>query len=201
MFTFRNLPSNAGISGIALGAVALLFGLALSALADSPESLLPPFAGKGYEFTKTAKNDHHISGWLPVKWCDNSKWAAVNATYTKLPDSPDKDAAAVRIEIKNVDDGQFQLTTFDGNYEYKKGTKYVVSGWVRSERFTNLKVGAREEDEPHAFYDQIDVPTGAEWKRFKFVFTPAMDCVAWIMFVVKEAGTVDLAGITVVEEQ
>jgi hypothetical protein len=178
----------------------LLCGFGWSALAEPSPSLLPIFGSKGGEFTKASKDDHLIKGWLPAKWIDNSKWAAVNATYTKLAESPDQDLAAVRIEIKNVDDGQLQLTTFDGNHDYKKGTKYVVSGWVRSERFTLLRVGAREFDDPHDFYDQIEVPTGAQWKRFEFVFAPEMDCMAWIMFIVKDAGTVDIAGITVAEK-
>jgi len=183
-----------------LAAAVLVIAQEMSVRADSIESLLPPFAGKGYQFTKASKDDHHIDGWLPVKWCDNSKWAAVNATYTKLEDSPAPGAAAVRIKIEKVDDGQLQLTTFDGNSEYKKGTKYVVSGWARSEQFTPVMVGAREEDEPHDFYDHLDIPAGANWKRFEFVFTPEMDCIAWIMFVMKEPGTVDLAGISVVEK-
>jgi hypothetical protein len=185
---------------------ALLLGAAIfsnflgATRAEQLESLLPPFAGKGYDFKKESKDDHHISGWLPVKWCDNSKWAAVNATFTKLGDSPDKDQAAVRIEVKNVDDGQLQLTCFEGNSEYKKGATYIVSGWARSERFTRFLVGAREEDDPHDFYKQIEVPTGAQWKKFQFEWTPEMDCTAWMMFVIKEAGTVDVAGITVTEK-
>ena len=63
-----------------------------------------------------------------------------------------------------------------------------------------LLVGAREEDDPHDFYKQIEVPTGRQWKKFEFEWTPEMDCVAWMMFVIKEAGTVDVAGITVTEK-
>jgi len=135
---------------------------------------------------------------LPAKWVDNSTWAAVNATYTKLADSPAKDAAAVRIEVTAVDSGQLQLTTYTGNHDYKKGVKYIVSGWVRSERLAHLGVGAREEDEPHAFYQQMELTADPEWKRFEFVFTPEMDCLAWIMFFVKKPGAVDIAGVTVV---
>ena len=197
MVTSRALFSNVGWFKLLLIGTVAFSGLRALAHAEQLESLLPPFAGKGYDFTKEAKDDHHISGWLPVKWCDNSRWAAVNATFTKLGDSPDKDQAAVRIEVKNVDDGQLQLTTFEGNSEYKKGATYIVSGWARSERFTKLLVGARENDDPHDFYKQIEVPTGAHWKKFQFEWTPEMDCTAWMMFVIKEPGTVDVAGITV----
>ncbi|HEY3899996.1 MAG TPA: hypothetical protein VGM54_15415 [Chthoniobacter sp.] len=200
MVTSRVLVSNVGWFKTLVIAAALCSGLSGFARAEQLESLLPPFAGKGYDFKKESKDDHHISGWLPVKWCDNSKWAAVNATFTKLDDSPDKDQAAVRIEVKNVDDGQLQLTSFEGNSEYKKGATYLVTGWVRSERFTQLLVGAREEDDPHDFYKQIEVPTGARWSKFKLEWTPEMDCVAWIMFVIKAPGTVDVAGITVTEK-
>ena len=49
--------------------------------------------------------------------------------YTKLTDSPNKDAGAVRIKVEKVDDGQLQLTTFKGNLKYQKGKRYVVTGW------------------------------------------------------------------------
>src|SRR5258708_3090963 len=120
-FSFRSMTS-------VMAVTTLLCGFGLSSMAEPPTSLLPPFAGKGMEVTKGKKEDYLGKGWVAKKWVDNSKWAAVNATYTKLAESPDKDLAAVRIEIKNVDDGQLQLTSFDGNHDYKKGTKYVVSG-------------------------------------------------------------------------
>ena len=66
---------------------------------------------------------------------------------------------------------------------------------------TNVKVGDREVEDPHVFYDQIDLPTTSEWKRFEFEFTPEMDSAAWIMFVFKQPGTVDLAGIAVYEKR
>ena len=45
----------------------------------------------------------------------------VCATYTKLTDSADKAAGAVRIKIEKVEDGgQLQLTTYTGNRKYQR---------------------------------------------------------------------------------
>jgi hypothetical protein len=176
-------------------AVALLCAITVTLNADVPKSLLPAFGNDGAEFTVKGKDGHATQGWLPKEWVDNSEWAAVNANYTKLTDSPEKSAAAVRIKVDKIDEGQLQLTTYGGNQKYKKGTKYVVSGWVRSADHTTVKIGARQITEPYEMYHEDDLSTGPEWKRFEFAFTPTMDFQGFIMFIVRDAGTVDLAGI------
>jgi len=181
---------------------ALLFcALGLPLMAQAPKSLLPAFGTEGAEFTTKAKDGHIVKGWLPTDWKDNTEWAPVSATYTKLADSPDKAAGAVRIKIEKVDEGgQLQLTTYGGNQKYKMGTRYVVSGWVRSADRLSVNVGTRQIGEPYEFYHEQELATGAEWKRFEFAFTPKMDFTAFLMFVVRETGTVDLAGVTVEEK-
>lgn len=184
-----------------LTAVALFCGLTLSVMADVPKSLLPAFGNEGKEFTTKAKDGNTVKGWLPTDWTDNSDWAPVTATYTKLTDSPDKAAGAVQIKVEKVEEGgQLQLTTYQGNQKYKKGTKYVVSGWVRSAGHTGIHVGARQMSDPYEFYHEDDLSTGPEWKRFEFTFTPAKDIEAFIMFIVRDAGAVDLAGVAVEEK-
>jgi hypothetical protein len=177
-------------------AAVLLCIASLPALAEPPKSLLPVFGTEGAEFTVKGQNGHGTNGWLPAGWTDNSEWAQVNATYTKLTDSPDKDAGAVRIEVKQVDEGQLQFTTYGGIQKYEKGAKYVVSGWVRSASGVSVHLGARRMSEPYEFYHEQDLSTGSEWKRFEFAFTPAMDFSAFIMFAVRDPGTVDLAGVS-----
>src|SRR5438270_774247 len=83
-----------------LAAAALLSGFGLPAMADLPKSVLPVFGNEGVEFSVKAKDGHTVQGWLPKDWTDNTDWAAVNATYTKLSDSPDKEAGAVRIKVE-----------------------------------------------------------------------------------------------------
>jgi hypothetical protein len=178
----------------------LLCAFASSVLAEPPKSLLPAFGNEGAEFTTKGKDGHVTKGWLPNEWKDNSEWAAVDATYTKLTDSPDKDAGAVGIKIAKVDDGQLQLTTFGGIQKYKKGVHYVLRGWVRSPDLLTVKVGARQISEPYEFYHEDDLTTGKEWKRFEFSFMPTMDIAAFVMFVVRDVGTVDLAGVTLEEK-
>ena len=56
-------------------------------------------------------------------------------------------------------------------------------------------------NEPYEFYHEQELTTGPEWKRFEFAFAPTMDFAAFLMFVVREAGTVDLAGVVVAEKQ
>lgn len=181
---------------------AMILGSPIGSLhAEQPRSRVPVFGKAGWEFDKKAKSSHDIRGWLPQGWLDNSSWAALSATYTKLEDSPDKEVSAVRIKLESLDNGQLQLTTWQGEYEYFKGKSYGVTGWVRSPNESGIKVGAREHDEPHAFYAQVDLPTTAEWQRFEFVFTPEMDCDAWIMFVMTKPGAVDLAGVIVTEKE
>jgi len=199
MVSLRLSSSRRSITSI-LAAVALLSAIGLSAMADVPKSVLPAFGNDGVEFSVKAKDGHTVQGWLPKDWIDNSDWAAVNATYTKLTDSPDKDAAAVRIKIEKVDEGQLQMTTYQGLQKFKKGVKYVVTGWVRSSNGTSITVGARQKMEPYEFYFEKELAGGASWKPFEFTFTPAMELDAFLMFVVKDAGTVDLAGVAVEEK-
>ena len=177
---------------------ALLCGL--SVIAEVPKSLLPVFGTDGAEFTQKGQSDHVTKGWVPNGWNDNSDWAQVNATYSKLTDSPDKAAGAVRIKIEKIDDGQLQFTTYQGNQKYKKGTKYLVSGWVRSSSGTNVQVGVRQKTEPYEFYHEQDLNTTSEWKRFEFAFTPSMEIDTFLMFIVRDVGTVDLAGIALEEK-
>jgi len=182
----------------------LVLSLALSPAplrAEHTTSLLPLFGGPGYMLNKQSKDNHTITGWLPKKWCDNSTWAAVNAVYTQLQDPPKAEVTAIRIDIQAVDDGQLQLTSFEGNSEYKQGVKYAISGWVRSAGGSIIKVGVRADDESHAFYIQEDVKGTAEWKPFEIIYTPDQDRKAWVMFVMRQAGSVDLAGICVTEKQ
>ncbi len=182
-----------------LTAAALLCGLEFAAMADVPKSLLPAFGNEGAEFTTKAQGSHVTKGWLPNEWKDNTEWAAVSATYTKLADSPDKDAGAVRIKVEKVDEGQLQLTTYGGIQKYKKGTRYLVTGWVRSAGGLSVNLGVRQMAEPYEFYHEQEVTTGPEWKKFEFAFTPTMDISAFLMFVVREVGSVDVAGIAVKE--
>jgi hypothetical protein len=139
-------------------------------------------------------------GWLPKDWSDNTEWAQVNATYTKLAESPDKAAGAVRIKVEKVDDGQLQLTTYQGIQKYEKGKRYVVTGWLRSPEQSGVKLGVRQKGDPYEFYHEQELSGGTEWKKFEFSFTPAMDLEAFLMFVVREAGTVDLAGVVMEEK-
>jgi len=178
----------------------LLCGLSAAVMAQGPKSLLPAFGNEGAEFTTKAQNSHVVKGWLPKDWSDNTDWAAVTATYTKLTDSPDKAAGAVRIKVEKVDEGQLQLTSYSGKQKYKKGTRYLVTGWVRSPERISLNVGARQMSEPYEFYHEQELTTGTEWKRFEFAFTPATEFEAVLMFIVREVGTVDLAGVVVEEK-
>jgi hypothetical protein len=195
------LPVSASLRSIKYLAAAAICAGSLSATAQLPKSLLPAFGTEGADFTTKAQGTHVTKGWLPTDWKDNSEWAPVSATYTKLADSPDKTAGAVRIKVEKVEEGgQLQLTTYAGNQKYKKGTRYIVTGWVRSPDKLSMNVGARQKEEPYEFYHEQELSTGAEWKKFEFAFTPEKDFDAFLMFVVREAGTVDLAGVAVEEK-
>jgi hypothetical protein len=200
MKNLRSTPSSLrSFKSIALAAV-LLCGQAVSVMAQAPKSLLPAFGNEGAEFTTKAQGSHVVKGWLPTDWKDNTEWAQVTATYTKLPDSPDKAAGAVRIKIEKVDDGQLQLTSYQGIQKFEKGKRYVVTGWLRSPDRLNVNVGVRQKGEPYEFYHEQELSGGAEWKKFEFSFTPTMELEAFLMFIVREAGTVDLAGVMVEEK-
>lgn len=164
-------------------------------------SRLPAFSGAGYQFNRPSKDDHIVKGWLPKDWVDNSKWAAVNAIYTKLEDPPEKGVGALRIEAKNVDSGQLQLTTFEGDLKYYKGTKYVVTGWIRGTMNSTIKVGLRDEAEPKGFLEEIHLTGSPQWRTFELNFVPDKDCNALLMIVMREPGTVDVAGLAVAEKK
>ncbi len=162
------------------------------------ENLLPAFGDEGEDFSHDASDSHKISGWLPKDWVDNSEWAAVSAKYSKLPaaDAPKQGVTALRIEVKDVSSGQLQLTSWAGKTNFSKGGKYAVQGWVRSKESIGIMVGARQQGDPYEFYAQEDLSTESKWQPFKFEFSFDEEKEAVIMFVVKETGIVDLAGVT-----
>ena len=67
-----------------LAAAVVLFSQGMPVMAEAPKSLLPAFGNEGAEFTTKAKDSHVTKGWLPTDWKDNSEWAPVSATYSKL---------------------------------------------------------------------------------------------------------------------
>jgi hypothetical protein len=164
--------------------------------ADEAPSLLPPFGAAGAEFARDAKDGNKTKGWLPKDWVDNSEWAAVSATYTKLNDPPAGVPAAVRIKVEKVDEGQLQLTSWT-KPAFKKNVKYVIAGWIRSADNSAIKIGVRQPGEPYEFYAEEDLSGSAEWKPFTFDFTLTEDREAFVMFIKQDTGVVDLAGLTV----
>ena len=179
-----------------LVAALLLTGLSAPA-EDKPTSLLPAFGAEGRDFTAKAQGGKAIKGWLPTGWDDNSDWATLAVTYTKLKDGPKEGVTAVRIELKDLGDGQLQLTSFSGKRVFKKGVKYAIEGWLRGT--ADFKVGVRQPGEPYEFYVEQDLSGGKEWKSFKAEFKLDADKEAFIMFVMPGQGTIDLAGVTVRE--
>ena len=168
--------------------------------AAAAKSLLPALGPDGENVTVKAKGDHIVQGWLPTGWNDNTEWAAINATYSKLNESPVKEAPALRITVEKMDDGQLQLTSYTAERIYDHGRIYRVTGWLRSPESDAVSVGARQSEDPYEMYFEKELPTGKEWKQFEFEFAPKMDIKALIMFCVKNAGTVDLAGVTMTDE-
>jgi hypothetical protein len=142
------------VPGHGFATAILLVALTVSAQTQEPKakSLLPVFGSEGKEFNTKGQNGNLVKGWLPNNWTDNSEWASVSATYTKLADPPEKEGAAVRIKVEKIEDGQLQLTTYQGTQNFKKGAKYVVSGWVRSPDQIAITAGIRQNGEQTAFY-------------------------------------------------
>ena len=164
------------------------------------QGLLPVFGSAGAEFTVKAKDGNATKGWLPKDWVDNSEWAPVSATYTKLNDPPKEGVTAVRIKVEKVDEGQLQLTSWTKPV-FKKGVKYVITGWIRSAESAGIKIGVRQVGEPYEFYAEQDLTAVSEWKPFTFDFSFTEDREAFVMFTKQETGTVDLAGIAVREKK
>ena len=183
-----------------LGAAAVFAGFTLSALAESPKSLLPEFGTTGRQIDPKAKSGYDIRGWLPKDWVDNSSWAPVSVMYSQLKDAPAEGVGAVRMEVMKVDAFQVQLTTKNGARPYKQGSTYVLTGWVRSPMLTGVWVGFRQDEEPREFFLGRDLEVDTEWKRFTIEWTPERDCNAWLFFNVPKAGTVDLAGVALEEK-
>jgi hypothetical protein len=181
---------------------ALLLAVSSADLQAAPEpSLVPVFGLEGREFTTKAQNDNVVHGWLPKDWDDNSEWAPISATYTKLADGPDKELAAVQIKIEKMAEGQLQLTSYDGNRVYTKGKSYRVSGWARSAGHLAISVLVRQSEDPYELHAEQEFDTDLAWKPFEFKFTPDKDYKAIIMLAVKNIGTIDIAGIVVTEDE
>ena len=75
-----------------------------------------------------------------------------------------------------------------------------MTGWLRSPNSTGVKVGVRQKGDPYEFYHEEDKTPLKEWTRFEFTFTPTAELDAFLMFVVNQVGTVDLAGVAVEEK-
>src|SRR5262245_29968102 len=123
---------------IGMNAKTLLFAVVTVALSctaptalGAEQSLLPAFGTTGADFTIKAKDNNQTKGGLAKDWVDNTEWAAVSATYSKLADGPKEGVTAVRIKVEKVDEGQLQLTSWTKPV-FKKGVKYVITGWIRS---------------------------------------------------------------------
>lgn len=168
--------------------------------ADEVKSLVPVFTSEGTEIAVNAKDGNKIKGWLPKDWVDNSEWAAVSATYSKLADPPKENVIAICIKVEKADEGQLQFTTWT-KPTFKKGVKYVVEGWIRSKEKSGIKVGIRQPADPYEFYAEQDIEATAEWKQFTFEFSFTEDKEAFVMFTKQEAGSVDLAGLVVLEKK
>ena len=84
---------------------------------------------------------------------------------------------------------------------FKKGVKYVVTGWIRSPDNAGMKVGVRQPGEPYELYAEQDLNAATEWKPFTFDFSFSDDKEAFVMFIKQEIGTVDLAGVAVGEKK
>lgn len=181
----------------ALGLVAVA---SISIAAEEAASMLPAFGSEGTEIAVNAKDNNKIKGWLPKDWVDNSEWAAVSATYTKLTDAPKANVTAVSIKVEKVDDGQLQFTSWT-KPTFKKGVKYVIEGWIRSKEKAGIKVGIRQPEEPYEFYAEQSLEGTEEWKQFTFEFSLNEDKEAFVMFYKQETGTVDLAGLVVREKK
>ena len=180
--------------------IAALFATSLAAKAEPQKSLLPAFGPEGTEVTVKAKGGHVVHGWLPKDWDDNTEWAPVTATYSKLDESPGKTGVALRIKLEKMDDGVLQLTSYAGTQTYQPGRIYRISGWVRSADHAEISVGARQIEDPYEMYHQQDLAADSTWKQFEFEFTPKKSVKAIIMFTLKNVSTVDLAGIVLTDE-
>ena len=182
---------------------ALLLAVSSADLQATPEpSLVPIFGLEGTEFTTKAQNDNVVHGWLPKDWDDNSEWAPISATYTKLADSPDKELAAVQIKIEKMAEGQLQLTSYDGNRVYgTKGKSLSRVRAVRSAGHLAISVLVRQSEDPYELHAEQEFDTDLAWKPFEFKFTPDKDYKAIIMLAVKNIGTIDIAGIVVTEDE
>jgi hypothetical protein len=201
--TMKHFPT--GLSSLRairrLLSVAVMPGiLGLAALAEPPKSLLPEFGTVGRQIEPKAKAGYDIRGWLPKDWIDNSSWAPVSVIYSQVKDAPAEGVGAVRIDALKVDAFQVQLTTKGGARNYKQGSTYVLTGWVRSPSPTGVWVGFRQDEEPKDFFLGRDLEVDTEWKRFSIEWVPERDCAAWLFFNVPKAGAVDLAGITLEEK-
>lgn len=175
---------------------------ALLVAAPNAESLLPSFGGAGRQFQITAQGGNSITGWLPADWSDNSDWAAVSATYKKLPEAeaPKPGLTAVRVELTKVEEGQLQLAVMK-TIDFAKGQRYAVTGWIRSKDGANINVGIRQPGDPYEFYQQKLLTSEDEWKPFTFEFTMDELRQAFVMFTKPEPGVVDLAGIELVKKE
>lgn len=184
----------------------LLLSLAAAALAstvlaaDGVKSLLPAFGPEGAEVSVAAQNGNKCSGWLPKEWVDNTEWASVSATYSKLSDPPKEGVTAVGIHVTKVEEGQLQLTSWT-KPTFKKDVKYAVEGWIRSKDSSGIKVMIRQPGEPYESFAEQDLAASAEWKPFSFPFSFTEDKDAFVMFTKAETGAVDLAGLVVREQK
>ncbi len=167
--------------------------------AGETKSLLPAFGPDGTEITTNCKDGNKTTGWVPKGWVDNSEWAPVSATYSKLSDPPKEGVTAIRIKVDKVSDGQLQFTSWV-KPKFKKDMKYVVEGSIRG-KDASINIVIRQPEAPYESFANQTIEGAAEWKPFTFEFSFTEDKEAFVMFFKPETGAVDLAGIVVREKK
>jgi len=170
--------------------------------------IIPPFSAQGNELQHTNQAGVVSRGWLPQGWQDARLASALGGTYTRLADPPQPGLTAVRVRVERAAQGPaapLQIR-WQSRLQFAGATPHTLRGWMRSPDGTAFDAGVRQWKAPFQFHARQTFNAAAEWAPFalKFQlpadFQPEEDHLPIVLLILRQPGTLDLAGVTLVEE-
>lgn len=99
-------------------------------------------------------------------WSDNSSWAPVKVIYAAEKDNPHSGKFAQKITCTEFKGGAVQFVQF--GFPLKKGIRYAVSLWLRSDEPLGVEIILRKTGAPYTTYISKPFKVKKEWQEFRF---------------------------------
>jgi hypothetical protein len=185
----------AGIAAVltALGGLAFLaFGpmSGKSKVTDAAREALPVYLNNAdferkyieYRPQTNYKGKAKISGKIAEGWYDNSDWAELTVHYAEDQKSPHGGATCQRIEIGDVQKGNFQYAQ---TIAIQPGQQYHAIAWVRASEETEVELHLRRETGDYRVFAKGTLKAGKEWRPVELIGSAADKTVRFFLLTKK----------------